>query len=1157
MPSFHISTFLVARNLSQPTGRPLYSYRCTEHEFAELAECLRVTLPEAVRKSRVSPQTAQAFCLWAAEWWRANYGGGPWRWEDLLAAIGVEVLGPSGTMYGQLCQIVMSGLQAWNRPLLRTSQGRLFLITLACEGGLPLQMLKRDQAGLRRYFRAVLEEFRVYGAAGIPEHELAARVSDRLPRSLRQEVVYELSGRLVAQVRELQGEISDWAAPLAELDRERPGWREDLPLRLTDEIAATLLHGLLLDANRIARGGASRFRWTRYLTRRNNEWELSGELRLPTSIGAPELSTLFGTGDQTVPARFELASRADGGDVVVQALGTTRLIGDQSRTVLERFSERRGIFRGEASARGQSLVLRSAGDMLETSNFPGAAPLSELPWVWVAANESAAYELAGQGATGVRGDHALVAVRSGVRLEILGDESGHELLGRVAGVARDVYRIHGSVCFLDDDGLAHTIRTGTSESGNGVEYLLSGRRRDAHRDGTPVFLGPPQVLEWRADGGVRRIPHAQVLWASDAPASQWVQLTPACVGDGRIRYVQDGEVRFAARTKILPSDAQIRFRPGVTAASGVIDFIGVGAAVVRLLAPTGVEWSAEVAGPGLIRFQLTAIGAVPADLVIEMEWAGGGRLRTSLPFPAGGTAYHLPAGDALPHGRAISLGRLSGIRASAVVPVEHARFYVEGTYVGADSHALAGVPRTFRVPMDQLDVGRFGLDLGCVEREAHLRLARCEDPDGAVRLVISTNEVANLARSVIRVKPFDLWFEAEGEPGILYVATDTYPGLPEAEAAALCVEAVPLWDSGREPVLFAYERDRRWRIPVDAMESGLWLISGRQGDLDRVRPMTYCVGLAETPDEAGRFAAVFRGGADQRGTLTDFVHSLAADGGHPDWPIVWNLAQRARTVPAGSFAVLRRIASCPEAAALAVLRAPPEDLRAVWSALDALPFWWRHVSRAAWECAVKALVVQFRRELAALPPGIFENPEEMLRTHVSGAIRRASGELGTIGPVLTLQLCTTLRMPLPPDTSRLYNPAMRGYLLREYRAALAQSPGFAPRSVPVVDGLEGLLTQLSGVPGASELLQANNGNRGNEEYRTLQLAPAITALASLTNHHLSPAQQMQLRAVGDLYPDWFADVHHHASLFLVGASHQLAGHDADGRRSLEVLPLTH
>ena len=190
--------FFARRNLDGPTGQPLYRYRVRRSEFQELRDLLRRQLAERAGRSRVGPAVAMAFCLWAAEWWRRKYEEGPWSWWPLLEDLDCVDLAPGEPHYFKLQDVVARGLEAWGRQVLRVGSSRAFLATLACEGGLPMKVILRGQTHLRSYLKGVLEEYRLFGSAGVPLAELAERVRDRLPKTWRQDVVYQLSGELIA-----------------------------------------------------------------------------------------------------------------------------------------------------------------------------------------------------------------------------------------------------------------------------------------------------------------------------------------------------------------------------------------------------------------------------------------------------------------------------------------------------------------------------------------------------------------------------------------------------------------------------------------------------------------------------------------------------------------------------------------------------------------------------------------------------------------------------------------------------------------------------------------------------------------------------------------------------------------------------------------------
>lgn len=131
-------------------------------------------------------------------------------------------------------------------------------MTIACEGGLPLRLLQQENAHLTQFFRTVLDSYYRTGQGDIDAAILIARQqAHRLPRSLRHEAVFHLTGSLIAKISELQQLVGEAADPVVALDTKLPDWRRDLPLQLDDQVAETLLIGLVRRSGELAQETAT------------------------------------------------------------------------------------------------------------------------------------------------------------------------------------------------------------------------------------------------------------------------------------------------------------------------------------------------------------------------------------------------------------------------------------------------------------------------------------------------------------------------------------------------------------------------------------------------------------------------------------------------------------------------------------------------------------------------------------------------------------------------------------------------------------------------------------------------------------------------------------------------------------------------------------
>ncbi len=90
-PKDWIKQFLEQEGRCAPAdGRPLYAYRLSDQEYEELISVLQQINILGIETLARSPLTKwpMAFVLFAAEWWRREYDGGAWSWEDIFRRIG-------------------------------------------------------------------------------------------------------------------------------------------------------------------------------------------------------------------------------------------------------------------------------------------------------------------------------------------------------------------------------------------------------------------------------------------------------------------------------------------------------------------------------------------------------------------------------------------------------------------------------------------------------------------------------------------------------------------------------------------------------------------------------------------------------------------------------------------------------------------------------------------------------------------------------------------------------------------------------------------------------------------------------------------------------------------------------------------------------------
>ena len=248
----------------KPDGRPLYAYRCIDKYYGTLKEALSGWPNLQTGSLRLPPDRSfhAAFCLYAAETFRREHRGGVWAWNTIFEPLAIPV--PDNPV---LYDWITMGLQWWGRTVLVNPNNghHLYLVTIACEGGLPLHLLNDDNTRLRQFFTELLASWYRRGLQGVDEAELQAAQLARqiLPPTLHMEVVHRLSAELITHIVRLQASLPDNAVnPIEELNQCNPNWRHQLPLRADDHIIENLLSPLLKHSRNLARAGRVDLKWT-------------------------------------------------------------------------------------------------------------------------------------------------------------------------------------------------------------------------------------------------------------------------------------------------------------------------------------------------------------------------------------------------------------------------------------------------------------------------------------------------------------------------------------------------------------------------------------------------------------------------------------------------------------------------------------------------------------------------------------------------------------------------------------------------------------------------------------------------------------------------------------------------------------------------------
>ncbi|OOY24899.1 hypothetical protein BMI91_00150 [Thioclava sediminum] len=706
-----------------PDGRPLHAYRLDENCYTRLED-----LVERGLKLRSFRTTAALFVLWAAERYRKEYDGGGLSWEFLTDPLGITL------DQQQLREVTGTGMARMGRSVRRLGSGVQYLRAIAAEGGIPVRLLSDQRGGYRAALVGLVADLSRIGLSCPRDVALgfAARRTRRLPLGYRTSEYQALFVDFAFEVLELRELAPDGiSAHEVEpfLDRVKPGWREDLSLRLDGSAARSLLSDAVIVS---ARHGLVTDPMTRVLRRSDTcDWSAWIEVEEAAEI-APQLVQ----GVEPERRRLRLAP------VGALASAVPDLLFSLDRETQERPWDSRRIS-GRRTARfrfpldtGAELMAMADGVFFGRVRLAGgeAIEIDAGPTFWKLAEmgeeraEALAY--AGNAAVRTRDPHLWMLAQES-KVPHCTETLVAELDGSVPGGT--IWRLSGSGRILIAGGNAR-IETAANEDAreeiqaNGpLEYRLLDAR------GTPINRGVPVILHRQPGRGFRQLVGAELrhqmagslLWHGGLPSETMMGRVSFAVREGagvgaRIT-VNLVPHNFSVREVTLGDDRQRRVR-----------FDGVPQKwLLRLAGGKPLHPDAD----GVVEVKLDAPTEDQARLPLTLAGPDGAPPLTwilSLPRPRG--EFQTVSGETLASNRDISMQTLKDWR---VVPAEGGRTDLR---VRLHSPSAGGAPIVSRrVAVDQpLSAFRPLLEEMLVTggADAELRLRVITGADQSARLLV-------------------------------------------------------------------------------------------------------------------------------------------------------------------------------------------------------------------------------------------------------------------------------------------------------------------------------------------------------------------------------------------------------------------------------------
>ena len=952
-----LSSLLESVDLRDPDERPLYAYRCSTERFEEARDLLAGWSPR-----RDPGAGGRVFAVYAAEWWRQHYDGGPWAWQPLLDSIRCEEPFP------ELYEPLRNAWRWWGiRPVVLGASVR-YLGTCACQGGLPLRFVSSPHSNVRRFLRALLREYHLFRRVIDDGYTLAEPLRSHLPRSLRQEPVYRLCADVMDQIWELRDDVGKQQNdPVAILDRQTPEWRSRMPIDIGNDQARGLINSLLRDATTGESSETGDFQVLRYITDTAAGRSFVVEPRVPRRMPAAVVARLVDIPRDELPGRFQL--RVDGSRPLPIANG--RVAGDEvvfSGVLVEPedfapVADQEIRWFLQAGRRiGDSFALRGGG-----------APADDLPWVFAATeDDELRLDLYAEGSVRTRFPRVAVACR---------EETAQALRQHPDCRTWETQPIAGRVMFdvegdvrLDTPVGTCRIRT-AQEQERQFEHRLTGARSFDFDTPVPVYRGAPKLSSVDPEGAQRPVPAAQVSWRA-ARDDEWVQ-NPGRSGVWRMRRVVDDETVFLSKICLVGADFGARVVPGPKPTLGFVDITGASLDVACEHPQVDIETDGRRTNTQRVTVRFVPDRATgprdgrtgpPSHVVLATRWPNGSTLPVTVPFPGRGARFvHPDHGDSDRRG-ALSVQLLYGWRALAISPRTIDTFRLVGDLRASDVDVQMQAAIHFETTLPKSGRGVSELPLVMVHDQLESLFAATKSLDARIHLELTSGGFTE-GRTIVRRFACDV--DVSGA-SVYSVPDGCAPDGAPVTFEAFSLEAPALGRTPLEPA----ENDGEvggWEIPESALQKQTRIVLARSGDQYFARPSVDASDRAPLDATEAHSLATAGSITDLEAriaTMRRILQDMVEGGGDENWEYLADLLDVSRGLPATTFDALDCLSDNPAVLVRLLVRTPQEEARArIWRLEHELPFTWLLVPVQVWRDEMTGTHRAIRTELKEV--GVF------------------------------------------------------------------------------------------------------------------------------------------------------------------------------------------
>ena len=949
LPKNWLIQFLSSKELLHADARPLYRYRMGDDEFESLKATLKTSvlfgIDNIVRFSENSASWNATFVIYAAEWWRREYDGSSWKWENLFASFGADVKELSTT---QRNLIVETGLRYWRRDVRIINGSSRYLGTIATEGGLPLNQLKSIKNDwLSRVFKQVIPKYARLQQTGTEVAQLIAEC-EFIPKTYHNDQIHTILGDMVETVVKLKQthQLQQHDNPVSYLDQISPLWRDEFPLPIDDSVGAKLLSDMILTAAKADDTLAMPMRSIRRL----DDGSVQLQVEFAGFIALADLKFA-----ETVPGRVEVE--------LVGSDGTTRQLGIALKTNYKQkpslqMPKPPAVIKGEAALLGYSIRFKHLSEILKEIPLVGGEALAnEVPWVFV--QRDGQWELVGLASFNTRAALVRVIYPMGWASE---HADGQSLRTTIPNT--NLLETSSTLRLTDNEGSIFTIKTAQTRASD--YYYLEGKKLGFASNPNEVYLGLPTLRCTNPETGDGKTISASKLIARPVNSKAvWQILNPAMQGIYEIRYCEQSTIVFRKKCVLLPETFTIRFKPSATSLDGAIFLDAIGNA--RIICESVIKHNISQE-TGSYRLDLFADQSPPSQVNVTLRWQDMADMLTlNLPYPARGGQVIDAEGNRQTSSRPLFQDQLHGMRLRLFneIPSHSRHLQIEFSLVDEGLDDLRDA--RFR---DEIEKKGAVIELAIIGYLDWIKtlLAVSHNLDSSVQLIVYENGTELLKTKIARY-PFTLTrhlaqgtVELEDNDHAL-LAYDTLEGI-ELQAMRL---SQPEQEHSQLSALTSEQTNiGRWLFNPETRLAEPWLIYPAKNSSVPLRPLLWAVGyepgedyhLETDPTNLARVVMIGQIQARHE-SIKRCLAQMSTDFVHNGWDYLQQLWRHCQHLPLSSFDVWTNAVTDNQVLAALVLQM---DAAFIEKLNAELPVFWELLPLADW-LAVYSAYQKYLRQI--------------------------------------------------------------------------------------------------------------------------------------------------------------------------------------------------